>query len=131
MNNVLIIDDDDAIRETITFVLEESGYTILHASDGVVGLTYLRTHARPLLVILDMRMPKMNGIDVLHIVESEPELRRHRYLFLTAGSIMHNASLIAWLKAMGVHTLMKPFDLDQLIDQVESMERELSTDQVL
>jgi len=70
---VLIIDDDDAVRRTFRRVLQRAGLAVLEAEDGDSGLRLCRER-RPGLVLLDLRMPHMDGLDVLsELVAEHPE----------------------------------------------------------
>lgn len=61
MGNILIIDDDDAIRKSIASVLELEGYSTSSASDGKQALEMIRAGQIPDIILLDMMMPVMNG----------------------------------------------------------------------
>jgi serine phosphatase RsbU (regulator of sigma subunit) len=70
---VLLIDDDDAVRRTFRRILEHAGLCVLEAGTGQVGLSLCREH-RPSVVFLDLRMPEMDGLDVLsNLVVEHPE----------------------------------------------------------
>ena len=68
--SVLIIDDEPVIRESIAVYLEDSGMTVIEAGDGLEGLQLFRAHA-PDVVLVDLRMPEVNGLDVLNSVRQE------------------------------------------------------------
>ncbi len=71
---VLIIDDDRVIRESISVFLEDSGFTILEAENGRIGLEIFR-QKRPDIVLVDLRMPEVDGLEVLSAVTKEaPEI---------------------------------------------------------
>lgn len=70
---VLIVDDDDAVRGVFRRVLERAGWSVLEASSGSAGLELCREH-QPGLVLVDLRMPEMDGLQVLtRIVATHPE----------------------------------------------------------
>ncbi|MGE0083989.1 MAG: response regulator [Desulfococcaceae bacterium] len=72
---VLIIDDDRVIRESISVFLEDSGFIITEAENGRVGLEIFRGEKRPDIVLVDLRMPEVDGLDVLTAVTVEaPEM---------------------------------------------------------
>jgi sigma-B regulation protein RsbU (phosphoserine phosphatase) len=66
---VLVIEDDAQFRLTLTAYLEDSGYTILEAADGLEGLEVF-TRARPDIVLTDLRMPKMDGLRVIAAIKA-------------------------------------------------------------
>jgi CheY-like chemotaxis protein len=65
MARVLIVDDDEGARDTVRTVLEEEGYEVAEAEYGHCALDHLRASAEPLVVLLDYRMPQLNGGEVL------------------------------------------------------------------
>jgi CheY-like chemotaxis protein len=113
---VLVVDDDPDTRETLEWILEEAGYTVLTASNGMVALAVLHTHLSPLVVVLDWLMPGLDGMAVLRAMATEaPEAQRHVYLLLTA---MRDAArpLVAALPAdLAVTLVGKPFNVDDLL----------------
>ena len=71
---VLTIEDETLIRDSFRFYLEDYGYKVLEAGNGKEGLNMIRTH-HPDVVLLDLRMPEMDGLEVLQQVRIEmPEL---------------------------------------------------------
>lgn len=71
---VLTIDDDQFVRESLANFLEDFGYTVLQAADGLQGLELLAAH-RPDLILVDLRMPRMDGLQVLaKVQEVAPEI---------------------------------------------------------
>src|SRR4051794_20026068 len=73
---VLIVDDNNALRETLAELLEGTGYGVACAANGRQALDYLRTGGLPGLILLDVRMPVMNGWKLLKVLEADPALRR-------------------------------------------------------
>lgn len=80
---VLVIDDDPEIRDMISFVLRDKGYTILTADKGELGLTKAQQEY-PDLVILDLSLPDMDGLEVCTQLKSSPKTRPIPVLILTA-----------------------------------------------
>ena len=68
-NSILIIDDDDAVRDSIAVYLDEVGYQVHQASDGEQGVA-LQQEIQPDVVLCDLRMPKKDGISVLREINS-------------------------------------------------------------
>jgi len=120
--HVLVVDDDRAIRETLRLALEDEGYTVLEAADGVIALELLRAHVLPMVVLLDLRMPRLDGIEVLRRVASSTELsRRNAYALVTANQHMLDTAAAGLLAHLSVPIVAKPFDLDELLEMVEHM----------
>jgi sigma-B regulation protein RsbU (phosphoserine phosphatase) len=69
MRTVLIIEDDPQYRLTLTAYLEDSGYTVLEAADGLEGLEVF-SRVRPDIVLTDLRMPKLDGLGVIAAVKA-------------------------------------------------------------
>ena len=80
--SVLVCDDEPNLRELIRVSLG-SGWVVHEASDGEEALTLARS-LRPDLVILDLMMPRLNGLDVLSTLKADPGLTRTRVLVVTA-----------------------------------------------
>ena len=116
---VLIVDDDQAIRETVRFVLEDVGHSVLEASDGEAALEILRQSAGGMVVLLDLIMPGMNGEAMLSIVANDAALtERHTYIVMTAAQRQLTPTIKEVIKRISAPILQKPFDIDQLIAQV-------------
>ena len=58
---ILMIEDNEAVRESVTYVLQECGYRVAVVSNGEEAITYLATHELPCAILLDLEMPVMNG----------------------------------------------------------------------
>lgn len=123
---VLVIEDDDDIREVIRLVLEDAGYRVHEARNGLTGLALLRASAEPLVVLLDWWMPRLDGKQVLQFVAKEPCLARHAYAMLTAaydGHWMDPREML--LEGLVVPVLGKPFDIDAVVALVDGLQRRL------
>ena len=71
---LLIIDDDDVVRASIAAYLEDSGFKVLQANNGRVGLDVFRAES-PDIILVDLRMPEMDGLEVLAtVVREAPEV---------------------------------------------------------
>jgi CheY-like chemotaxis protein len=118
---VLIVDDDRAIRETLRAALEEEGYAVVEAGDGLRALEILRAHSTPHMVLLDLRMPVMDGIDVLRTVAADARLTsRHAYAIITANQELVPVALGGTKGRLSIPVLLKPFDLDTVLETVEA-----------
>ena len=80
---ILIADDNENIREALTYLLEDEGYKLWMAKDGAEALKEVR-NVRPDILFLDIMMPEMNGYDVCRIIKSDPELNKTYVIMLTA-----------------------------------------------
>jgi CheY-like chemotaxis protein len=116
---VLVVDDDDAIRETLVWLLDEEGYPVAEARDGHHALDVLRSRPGPCVVLLDFQMPRLNGYGVLAAVATEPALAAGRaYILCTAQGRTLPLSFVKLLTDLGVNVLPKPFDVQDVLDAV-------------
>lgn len=120
MTTVLVVDDDSAIRETLRLLLEDAGYEVIEAPDGGIALEILRSSSRPLVVLLDLMMPRVSGYDVLAAVAQDPHvLQAHAYIMFTASPQARRLTLRRLGTRMTVPCIEKPFDLDDVLAEVE------------
>jgi len=112
---ILIIDDDRAFREILEVVLADTGYEVRVATGGAEGLTMVDRET-PDLVLLDLRMPDMEGLEVLQRLKaSAPELA---VVMMTAyGSIK---TAVEAIRQGAFDFLTKPFDLDELKNTIQN-----------
>jgi len=74
MQSILVIDDDESLRDTIAVVLEQEGFTLVQAADGRTGLDRALTH-KPDLLLVDLRLPGMSGMEVSRrMLEIRPDI---------------------------------------------------------
>ena len=119
--NILVADDDASIRETLRELLEDAGYSVTEAHDGLQALEYLRKSPAPVVVLLDLMMPRMDGSAVLGAVAGDlGRLRRHAYIMMTAGHQTMSLAFAHLLTDLEVEVIHKPFDIDQLLDLIAS-----------
>jgi len=120
MTRVLLVDDDQAIRETLRFALEDAGYQVSEASDGLAALQALRDAPDGMVVLLDLMMPKLDGAGVLGTVAGDRRLaKRHAFILTTATHQTMSLAFVNLLANLSVQVMHKPFDLDELLATVE------------
>ena len=107
--SILIVDDDEVIQETLFDVLKKKGYDVFLASSGKEALETIKKNAID-LVLLDMRLPDVDGLDVLkRVKELDSEIL---VIMMTAYSDIQTA--VAAMKSGAYHYINKPFELDEL-----------------
>ena len=113
---VLIVDDDDSIRDTFTQILEDEGYYVSSATNGLEAITQLRSNSDlPCLILLDLSRPIMNGWEFRNEQQQDPTLALVPVVVLSADrSVQQKATTI---NANGY--LQKPVDIITLLDTVE------------
>lgn len=82
-NKILIADDNENIREALTYLLEDEGYTLSLAKDGAETLRKAR-EVSPDILFLDIMMPEINGYDVCRTIKNDPDLKNIYVIMLTA-----------------------------------------------
>ena len=126
LRTVLVVDDEEPIRDAVRFILEEAGFAVREALDGGGGLALLRASAEPLIVLLDLMMPGMSGLELLRVVAAEPAVAaRHAYIIFSAARAFSAPTLQFYLPGKRLFDLPKPFDLDHLVAIVEQAARQL------
>lgn len=116
MCRILIIEDDNTIRENTAELLELEGYTTLSASNGKKGLEIIRLQL-PDLILCDLRMPEMDGFTVLRHLGKHPDLKRIPFIFFSAKSKKSDVKIGMDAGADGY--LTKPFELKDLMASIE------------
>ena len=94
---ILIVEDDEDLRLALADLLAFEGYAVDTAEDGQAGIDLLRSGPRPELVLLDMRMPRKSGHDVLETIRSAPALSGLPVVVMTAETTNPPAGAVAWL----------------------------------
>jgi CheY-like chemotaxis protein len=111
---VLVIDDDPAIREVVSTILALEGYPVVSAESGAEALEELRGGVQPCVILLDLRMPDMDGWELRARLKREPQLADIPVVVLSGD---HDAAKAAQaLSANGF--LMKPVELTDLLQVV-------------
>jgi nitrogen regulation protein NR(I) len=110
MSKILVIDDDEQLRKSFVKLLAEEGYSVKSTSSGEAGLTLIQTEV-PDLVVLDMRLPGMNGLGTFEAIhEMEPKLP---VIMMTAYGTTETA--IEATKMGAFDYILKPFDVPNML----------------
>ena len=116
--NVLVVDDEAVLAEMVSMALRYEGWNIATASDGSAAIAAARTQ-RPDVVVLDVMLPDMSGLDVLHkLREEHPQLP---VLLLTAKDAVEDR--IAGLTAGGDDYVTKPFSIEEVVLRLRALLR--------
>lgn len=116
---VLVVDDEDLIRETVALALGEQGYTVLQSADGRQALEMVHSSERLDLVILDLMLPSLNGLDLCRLLRREGN--SVPILMLTAKS--SETDRVVGLELGADDYLTKPFGMRELIARCRSVLR--------
>lgn len=116
--NVLVVDDESVLAEMVSMALRYEGWNIATASDGSSAIAAARAQ-RPDVVVLDVMLPDMSGLDVLHkLREENPQLP---VLLLTAKDAVEDR--IAGLTAGGDDYVTKPFSIEEVVLRLRALLR--------
>ena len=124
--SILVVDDDAEIRQVLQTVLEHAGHQVIVALDGEDALRLLQQQ-RPLLVLLDLMMPRMDGLDVIRAMREDPALKNISVIAFTALS---SQLIEKELFDLGVQGFMrKPIRIKVLQDMVAAELARVAGDQ--
>ncbi len=121
---VLIIDDESDILEIVSYNLESAGYDVYTASNGIEGIALAKEH-QPQLIILDVMMPGMDGIETCEKLRALPQLDQTIIAFFTARG--EDYSQMAGFEAGADDYITKPIKPKILVSKVKSLLRRFNT----
>lgn len=116
VQKILVVDDSDPVREVMKSVLEHSGYDVAEARDGYEALDVLGSEV-PDLVVTDIAMPRMGGVELIKRMADSPELCEVPIVVVSANigvvdrKKTGEGQIVAWVE--------KPFRLKQLLAEVQ------------
>ncbi|HNX22689.1 MAG TPA: response regulator [Spirochaetota bacterium] len=115
---IMVIDDSNAVRQSLLFTLKSAGYEVVEAANGVDALNLMREHIIGLF-ISDVNMPEMDGITLLKKIKEDRNYKHTPVIMLTteAGGDMINEGKEAGARAW----MIKPFQPEQLINAVKKL----------
>lgn len=120
LKKIVVAEDDDAIAHMVSMSLGDAGFLCLRANDGEEALNMVRLHT-PDLLVLDVMMPRMDGIEVARRIKSDVLLSRTPILMLTALSTVDNK--LEGYEAGADAYMAKPFDLREFSAQAKALIR--------
>jgi CheY-like chemotaxis protein len=115
MPDILLIEDDTELREVIREAVEIAGYAVTVARDGEEGLALLNDGLQPAVIMCDIVLPRMNGLDFLSHVRSAPHLDNTVFISMSGNEQMKKQAL----KAGATYYLVKPFSFHDLYAMLE------------
>ena len=112
---LLLVEDDDDVRDAVAASLRDEGYEVAEAENGRLALEWLKSNADPCLVLLDLWMPVMTGMELHEVMAQDPRLAALPLVVVSAaGDAKARAQQMG---ALGY--LRKPLDLHDLLATVE------------
>ena len=114
---VLLIEDNEQNRYLVTFLLEAKGWQVVHAVDGATGLK-LASECRPILILLDIQLPGMDGYEVARTLRSDPSLDRIPVVAVTSYAMPGDRERCLEAGCNGY--IEKPIDPNTFVQYVET-----------
>ncbi len=117
---ILVIDDEDQVRNMLKKLLETAGYAVLDAANGKIGLELYRNHDSIDLVITDIIMPEKEGIETIRELKTDyPDVK---IMAMSGGCTIGSDEYLFLAKKIGVSkTLAKPFRMQEMLDSVKEL----------
>ena len=116
---ILVVDDSCSVRLHVAMVLKRAGFATAEASDGLEGLAMVVSNRNIGMVICDINMPNMNGLDMVEKIKCRPENRSLPILMLTTEG---QSAMVKRAKEAGaVGWIVKPFNPTQLVQTVHHL----------
>jgi CheY-like chemotaxis protein len=120
--HILVIDDDDAIQSILSLALESEGYEVTSAFSATEALELLKKDASPFdMMILDLYMPVMNGLEFAECLEKDKVLENHKIPIVVSSATNRSSEKEA--ASRFDYFLPKPFDLKMLFDVCSRLTR--------
>jgi DNA-binding response OmpR family regulator len=116
---VLVVDDDVTIRRLLQITLETEGFGVVTAGDGAEALRAAQSAPRPDLVLLDIMMPGMDGLQVCHTLKSDEATQTIPVVLLSAKAQSHDIEL--GLRVGADDYITKPPDLLDLVARIRAL----------
>jgi len=114
LRHIMVVEDDEAIRETLAEVLEGEGYGVTRAANGAEALEQLHESGRADLILLDLMMPVMDGWELRARLRSDP-----KYAAIPVVVVSAHHAVAGQADGLGVQAwLAKPFDIDHLLGTI-------------
>jgi DNA-binding response OmpR family regulator len=117
LSRILVIDDDDLYRRTVSNVLKQSGFDVLEAANGHTGIKIAQKHA-PNLVMCDVRMKQLDGFEVIDRLRMDPSTSEIPFIFMSGLS--DEDTVCKGMSLGATEFLVKPFSFSRLLAVVDA-----------
>ncbi|HEY6726954.1 MAG TPA: response regulator [Polyangiaceae bacterium] len=122
VRTILIVDDSDTVRNQVGRALKEAGFAVVGASDGIEGLREA-LHGEFALILLDVSMPRMGGMELLDRLRQEPKTKDVPVLMLTTE--MQELMIRRAKRAGAAGWIIKPVKMQLLVEAIKKVARPL------
>ena len=116
---VMVVDDQALFRRSLQDRLRSDGYDVVGAENGVEALELLEAAPSPCVVVLDLMMPVMNGIEFLHALERRPDREQIRVMLVSGHGVLERVALDS---PRIVARLQKPLEMTELRSALEAQQ---------
>ena len=121
VSSILVVDDNSDIRRLFSTCLRGQGYEVLEAENGMDGLRLAQTRS-PDLVLLDVRLPDISGVEVCRSIKTDPRLK-DVFVALCSGEATSDEHKVSGLQTGADEYLVKPFGIQELLARVQTLVR--------
>jgi DNA-binding response OmpR family regulator len=119
--NVLVIEDDKIMGQMVAQILDDAGFDVVTASNGMIAFEKLKQHPID-FIVLDILLPEMNGFEIYSKLQAKPDTKDIPVLIITAWADEYH---IEKASQLGIrHFLPKPFTEDELLNEILSLLRD-------
>ena len=119
---ILVVDDDESIRELLALALQSAGHEVVTAVDGLAALEILGRGPLPSMILLDMMLPRLDGEGLAHRIRADPRMS-HVPIVVVSG---HQAAREKAAQLGAEACLVKPIELTDLLATVQAIESRLA-----
>lgn len=117
---ILVVDDEQDLLDLIEYNLKKEGFKVLKAENGEEGITVAKEH-KPDLILLDIMMPKMDGLEAVEVMRKDEALKRTPIIFLTARG--DEKTEVEGLNKGGDDFITKPISTTKLVSRIKAVLR--------
>lgn len=117
MARVLVVDDDNAVRDVLQLILRRAGYDVRLAGNGLEALNEMRSGGAD-LVLLDIEMPGMNGLEFCEQMRANPAWQKIPVIMMTGRPVQGLPEKV--IKAGAIELVSKPFERVTLLEKIKA-----------